>query len=702
MISALLLVGLAVAQDAVDVPVPTSELDSAAELAPCPEPVPCPEAEPCPDHSSSDDLLESLLLLLSSETGEVAAQRLGELGDPRAIPPLVHTARTRRVPVAQAACHALAAYPDALPALRILVTDDAVRVVVRQTAVEALGTMGSEPAADALVGLMQEDLPRDVRESILDTVRVRYPHRLDELQGEVTQRGTGWLMAGGAGALGYSLASVGYFGQANLEGLGGVTGAAAGGSLGFVVGRRMPIEAGDAAFLSSSVMVGTGSGVLLGCAVGGDTACWTGGLLGEVGGFGLGAALMERHQGTQVDTVEALVITTATTVSLGTGVSYVAGRNRGWGPSDRNARYQATQLATGLGLAGGLAAGHVVAPHVQLSGSDIGHMTLGGVWGGFTGGLALGRDSDGMSVPMGAGLGVLGGYALANPMELGGDAVFTGYSGMAYGSMVGLGGGLLFGEVFEFGPDTGETLLKSVVWVGGSAGMGLGSYLAWRNPAAIRGNDVVFTVLGTGWASWQTTGWWDLLDGSDETLGLNFLVPAVVGSASALASPRIDIGVGDTLSASSLGLWGAYLGVAGAVLGDASEDDTWMAALIASDVGLGAGVLLMSPVVDASPVVVGMADAGGVLGATTGAVVVALVFTEADPIIVASLVGAGVGAVGGGLAGRALERKDAARHARFLLPRPRLRLPGEWSLAPTTVTDGDIVAYGAGLKVTGW
>jgi len=56
----------------------------------------------------------------------------------------------------------------------------------------------------------------------------------------------------------------------------------------------------------------------------------------------------------------------------------------------------------------------------------------------------------------------------------------------------------------------------------------------------------------------------------------------------------------------------------------------------------------------------------------------------------------------GGLAGRALERKDAARHARFLLPRPRLRLPGEWSLAPTTVTDGDIVAYGAGLKVTGW
>ncbi len=692
MLSMLLLAGLAVAQDAPEEALPLEAADGAELEDVCPEPDPCPEPEPCPDHSDSDALLESLLLLLSSETGKAAAQQLGELGDPRAIPPLVHTARTRKVDVAAEACRALASYAEALPSLSALVADDKVRGVVRVAAVEALGSMDSEPAADALVALMDnEDLPRGVRESILDTVKLRYPHRLDELQGEVAQRGTGWLIVGGAGALGYGLASVGYFGQADLEALGAVTGGAAGGSLGFVAGRRWPIEAGDAAFLSSSGLFGTASGVALGCAINDDTGCWAGGLLGEVAGFGLGYGFMERHPGTQVDTVEAMVVSAASTIAAGTGISYASDWDE-----------DATLVATGLGLAGGLAVGHIVAPQVQLTGSDIGHMTLGGVFGGFTGGLALGEDSDGVTVPMGVGLGVLAGYGLANPMEMGGDAVFTGYAGLGYGSMVGLGAGLVVGEFIELDYDTGSSLLKGAVWAGGTAGLATGSYLAWKNPNGIRANDVVFTGLGTGWAIWQTTGWWSYADGPDATVGLNALVPAAVGSAAALASPKIDIGVGDTLSATSLGLWGTYLGVAGSVLADADGEQTLATTLVTSDIGLGAGILLMSPLVDASPVVVGMADAGGVVGATTGAVIVALLTPEADPIIVASLVGAGVGAVGGGLAGRAIERGGKKGQARLLLPKPRLRLPGEWSLAPTTVTDGEIVAYGAGLQVTGW
>jgi hypothetical protein len=713
MISPLLLLGgFAFAQE----PPTIAEAQAVAPEA-CPQAQPCPEAPPCPDHSADDALLARLLELLDAETGAQAAAQLGELGDPRAVAPLIHTARTRRLEVARPACMALARYPDALGGLAELARDEGLRVPVRQAAVEALGLMGSEEAATALVALMDADLPRDVRESVLATVRTVYPHRLAELEGEVAQRGTGWLMVGGAGALGYSLASVGYFGQADLEVLGAITGGAAGGSLGYVAGRRWPIEGGDAAFLSSTGLVGTVSGVLLGTAIDydNDTASWTGGLLGEAAGFGLGAMLMDDHLGTQGDTVEALVTTGATALSTGATTSWMMRRYLGplefdgeWGEDDwrREEEYwdkvgRATQLATGLGLAGGLAVGHWVAPRVELSGSDIGQMTLGATYGGFSGGLLGADESEGSSLAAGMGLGTLAGYGLANRMELGGDAVFTGYMGLGYGSMVGLGAALVADNWIDLPASTGGDLTKATVWVTGSAGMGLGSYLAWKNPEPIKANDLVFTGLSTGWATWQTTGWWNYADQPEETLGLLFLVPAAVGSTAAIASPRIDIGVGDTLSATSLGLWGTYLGLAGSALADADGDETLLATLIASDVGLGTGILLMSPAVDASPVVVGLADAGGVVGATMGAVIVALATGDQDPILWASLVGAGAGAVGGGLAGRAIERSDRDGQA-LLLPKPRLRLPGRWSLAPTTVTDGESVGYGAGLQITGW
>jgi hypothetical protein len=717
MYTLLILTGIASAQDDSSTAVGPDAGGAPLEAPACPE-LSCPEVPPCPDHSADDALLAQLLRLLDSDSGADAADQLGALGDARVIPPLDHTARTRRIEVASAACQALARYPDALVPLATMVSDDALGVPVRQAAAQALGAMGSEPAADSLVALMDEQLPRDLRETVLSTVRTAYPHRVDELEGEVARRGTGWLMVGGAGALGYSLASVGYFGQADLEVLGAITGGAAGGSLGYVAGRRWPIEAGDAAFLSSTGLVGTSSGVLLGCAAGDDGACWVGGLLGEVAGFGTGALLMDRHPGTQGDTVEALVVSGATGLATGTGTSWLVERSmvprqsqygddleaydRAWSEVDWGKVTRSTQIATGLGLAGGLAAGHYIAPRVELSGSDIGHMTLSGVWGGFSGGLLAADESEGRSLFAGVGAGTLLGYGLANPMELGGDAVFTGYAGLGYGSMVGLGASMVADNWIDLSQDTGEGLTKGVVWVTGTAGMGLGSYQAWKNPNGIRFNDVVFTGLATSWATWQTTGWWNYADQPQETLGMNFLVPAAIGSAAAIGSPHIDIGVGDTLSATSLGLWGTYLGLAGSALADADGDETLLATLVVSDIGLGAGVLLMSPLVDASPVVVGLADAGGVAGATMGAVIVALATGDQDPILVASMIGAGAGALGGGLAGRAIERSDRQRHARLLLPKPRLRLPGDWAIAPTTVTDGEIVGYGAGLQVTGW
>ena len=58
------------------------------------------------------------LLLLSSDRAPEGAARLGSLGDPRAVPVLLHVARTDADPaVTEAAVAALSAYPAAIPAL---------------------------------------------------------------------------------------------------------------------------------------------------------------------------------------------------------------------------------------------------------------------------------------------------------------------------------------------------------------------------------------------------------------------------------------------------------------------------------------------------------------------------------------------------------------------------------------------------------
>jgi len=100
--------------------------------------------------------------------------------------------------------------------------------------------------------------------------------------------------------------------------------------------------------------------------------------------------------------------------------------------------------------------------------------------------------------------------------------------------------------------------------------------------------------------------------------------------------------------------------------------------------------------------VTGTAHALGAAGAATGAVVAALVADDRDPMLVASLAGGAAGALGGGFLGAALERRDREGDIRFLLPKPHLKLPGTWAVAPTSVTDGESALLGARLQVTGW
>jgi len=157
------------------------------------------------------------------------------------------------------------------------------------------------------------------------------------------------------------------------------------------------------------------------------------------------------------------------------------------------------------------------------------------------------------------------------------------------------------------------------------------------------------------------------------TMSLPFKVEARSGAARAgvlttAANLPLDVPVPQTLCATSLGLWGGYVGWQ---TGDLLGVDPLAVALPASDVGLRAGGVLVSPLVGVPPLVLGVADAGGVFGGATGALVAGLATADPDVVTAASLAGAGVGgavglAVGAGWH-RSQGRRDVVANARIVL-----------------------------------
>ena len=89
----------------------------------------------------------------------------------------------------------------------------------------------------------------------------------------------------------------------------------------------------------------------------------------------------------------------------------------------------------------------------------------------------------------------------------------------------------------------------------------------------------------------------------------------------------------------------------------------------------------------------------GVAGATLGALGVALVSADSEPVARGAVVGSTLGLIGGGI-GVALS-PERSNHASLRLP--RLDAPGDWhaSLLPGMMPDGSSALF-ARLDVTGW
>lgn len=632
--------------------------------------------------SGDQDLLLALLSLIDDETARSAADRIRELADPRGISALVACAERREIEVAEACVSALSAFDRGTEHLARWLISERQPLELRLAAARTLGEVGSEDAANALIdALRRPRLPASLRRAILESIRTHYPDRVAELEGQVASDGRLWLTAGGAWGLGFALGSAGYFGQSRLAPVGWVTGAVGGGTAGWLYGRAWPMEAGDAAYITTGGILGTTSGMFLGASIDptNPDRMYMGGLGGMAVGYGVTAATRTQHPGTPGDALEASGIAALTSTGAVSATSFALSNGSPVGTERASARL----LATGLGLGLGSVGGHLIAPQVDLTPEDAGLIALSSAWGlGATWLVPIG-ESDRSTLPLlGASAGGLIGYGLAAPLDVPVDVQAASWAGGVYGGVLGLGLGLTI--------DPASDAPRAMAMGLGTAGMLTGAGFAVLDPEPLDDRDVVLVGLSTAWATWQSAGWALVLHADTRQVGPFVMFPAVVGAGMAIASPVVDVSVPQSSAATSVGLWGAYTG---GVAAELTDNDVLLWALVGGDLGLAGGAVLMSPVVGAQPVVIGVADAGGVLGGSVGALGAAFATEDPDAILAASLVGAGVGFGTGAVVGATWKRGGTRDQAR----RP-WKLPGRWLVRPDMGTDHT----GLAVQVTEW
>lgn len=642
------------------------------------------------DRASASDreLLAALLLLAEDATAQEGTRRLALLGDPRGVAPLVQAVKRRDTPVALAAVDALATHPQGLGPLVGWVGDARVDLEVRIRCARVLGPLGSPEAVDALVAVLrQRRSPSPLRAEILAVLQEHHPEALDQVRVPVVSDGTPWLTLAGGWGLGYSLTAAGQLGGRNLPLLGGATGGLAGSTAGWALGRAWPVEAGDAALVTVDGMSGTGAGILLGSglAPGEPLAGWLGGVGGELVGYGLGAAMTRGWEGTPGDALELGAMAGLSGLAFGAGAGFVQGNLD-------DPEGGAPRVAAGVGVLGGMVAAHWLAPRTDLDRADANLILTSTALGGALGLLVplgeLERHELGVAT---AATGALVGYALSEGLSMRTDIMAGVFAGGFYGGAFGAGVGLLMDPRFQ----TRGQVIQSAALLGTAAGALGGGWASWRSPPPMDPRDLVFTWLVGGWSAWQSAVWAFTLSPRDEALGWYFVVPSTLGAVAALSTPWVDLPMSATFGAGSLGLWGGTMG--GAIAQLSGRDPVpWL--LVGSDLGLAMGLVVALPPFEMPPLVIGLMDAGGVLGGSLGALGGLMLGPDTDAVVAFTLVGAGVGLVAGGLTGHALHQAGRDRDVALVLPRPEARIQA----VPTALTDGERLYYGLQIEVSEW
>lgn len=629
-------------------------------------------------------LLRALLLLYSGADGPArapGAAGLGALGDARAVGPLVQASTDRSLSVRTAALRALARYPtpEAQRALRRAATESD-EPQLSKLAVESLAEQGPSGGAVLLQLAGDESASEEVRSLALTRTRERFPELLAAAPPPSDSSGRGLAIVAGALFGSYTLAAIGNLG-ANQGGpaIGAAGGVLVGGGAALLLTQKVPLSRAQAGTIASAGGWGLATGLVVGALTDPHPSSATVtslGLVGELAGLVPALVLRDRISLSGGDVFFA-------NIAGLTAVSIAAGSLLYLPPRD-DVR-PGLALTMGAGLVGlGLGAGY--ARHLHFDTDAQFAVPIGALLGGFLANdLTLALTSPGSPSRvrrqggawlLGPGLGAIAAGAFSQFPP-----------GLTVNDELGIAAGAMLTR-FAFGGATRLLTGTETSDEGASAAaLVVGGLVSGRLLPHTRldGSRLLLGSIGASWGLWQGLGfaaWHDqrhpqaTLSSADTgaVARLGFGLGGLLGIA---LVPATQVGAGQGAAAFTTGAWALWLAHWASVAGDSSTSTLLLADLIASDAGLAAGALAVSPLFRVPPAAIGVASLYGATGSALFSLGAALFTGDrsgAHPIAVANvfgtLIGLGVGAVGAATWHRALITAAAD------LPAPEVRLAG--------------------------
>ncbi len=613
------------------------------------------------------------LLVLLDRTAPVddraeAALAMGRLQDPRAIVPLIYAVRDPEERVQLAVIQALGQFTH-LGVERTLadVLADAGRMVtVQAAAAYALGSQRTASARTALYAVFQQSRqPQPVRRACGEALETFFPGYLASL-GEsahaVDRRGRALLVPASCGFGAYALGTIGQYGKSQVAvPIGMLSGLVLGGAGSFLLTQDAEMTMARA----GGIVTGGAWGLWTGLTAGrmatharpDEELVNTLGLAGEALGL-VATSLAARHNRYTFNDI--------VTINLGA----LAGHNALWGglllASNATDTPQALGALMGASLVS-LAGTAAATPRLHFTGGDVALITHGALQGAWIGTWvpALGRsrpsgDQVWGGMLLGSSLGTLGSAVVSQYVDL--ETKHTAFMATTggYGYLLGAGLPKLLGV------DEPRWTVGTMLGVG-IAGTVVGAWA--RDIVVFDRGDAALTALGTAWGGWQGLSIGAYLDANpnfdfDETQRSGAMMTgAAVGGIATLGVAQVtDVTAWETLMLASGGMWGSWLSLWGNALADSEPRVTWLSNIVASNLGLAATAVLMSPVMKVHPTRVGIVDLAGMSGAALASLGAALVTDDSDTIITANLVGSGAGLLAGVIVASKVDVKAA--HAR--------------------------------------
>ncbi len=148
---------------------------------------------------------------------------------------------------------------------------------------------------------------------------------------------------------------------------------------------------------------------------------------------------------------------------------------------------------------------------------------------------------------------------------------------------------------------------------------------AYARSTSMSSGQAGLIIFGSWWGTWQGVGWRAVLDIGEQGFGTSDEAPftaAVIGGLAGLGAGAAIARAADVSSVTASmvthsALWGAWYGIAAAVLTEAEEDGALAWVLLAGDVGLAVGALA-APHVRWSPGQIRVISVAGLAGLVAG------------------------------------------------------------------------------------